>query len=78
MLRLHRPDYHTLEELDSERVWLVALRSSGIPVPTPVAAPDGRCFVAVDVAEGETRQVGLNLWGPTRSPTAICWWRSAA
>ncbi len=64
VLRLHRPDYHTLEELDSERVWLEALRSSGISVPTPVAAPDGRYFVAVDVTEGETRQVGLNLWAP--------------
>lgn len=64
VLRLHRPDYHTLEELNSERVWLGALRTSGISVPTPVAAPDGRYFVAVEVAEGETRQVGLNLWAP--------------
>ena len=64
VLRLHRPDYHTLEELESERVWLTALRSSGISVPTPVAAPDGRHFVPVDVADGETRQVGLNLWAP--------------
>lgn len=64
VLRLHRPGYHTLEELDSERLWLEALRSSGISVPTPVAAPDGRHFVPVEVVEGETRQVGLNLWAP--------------
>ena len=64
VLRLHRPGYHTLDELDSERMWLEALRSSGISVPTPVAAPDGRHFVPVHVTEGETRQVGLNLWAP--------------
>ncbi|WP_420626698.1 phosphotransferase enzyme family protein [Candidatus Poriferisodalis sp.] len=64
VLRLHRPDYHTLGELNSERVWLEALRGSGISVPTPVAAPDGRYFVPVEIADDETRQVGLNLWAP--------------
>ena len=64
VLRLHRPDYHTVDELNSERLWLEALRGSGIPVPTPVAAPDGRYFVPTDVVHGETRQVGLNLWAP--------------
>ena len=51
VLRLHRPGYHTLDELNSERVWLEALRDSGISVPTPVDAPDGRYFVPV-------------FWGP--------------
>ncbi|WP_428120269.1 phosphotransferase enzyme family protein [Candidatus Poriferisodalis sp.] len=64
VLRLHRPGYHTLDELNSERAWLEALRGSGISVPTPVAAPDGRYFVPTDVAQDETRQVGLNLWAP--------------
>ena len=64
VLRLHRPGYHTLEELNSERVWLEALGGSGISVPTPVAAPDGRYFVPVEIADDETRQVGLNLWAP--------------
>ena len=64
VLRLHRPGYHTLDELNSERVWLEALRSSGISVPTPVDAPDGRYFVPVDVAGNETRQAGLNVWAP--------------
>lgn len=64
VLRLHRPGYHSLDELNSERVWLEALRSSGISVPTPVDAPDGRYFVPVDVAGNETRQAGLNIWAP--------------
>ena len=64
VLRLHRPDYHTAAELDSERVWLAALRDFGISVPTPVGAPDGRYFVPVEVDGREVRQVGLNVWAP--------------
>ena len=62
VLRLHRPGYHTAAELDSERVWLAALRDSGISVPTAVCTPDGRYFVPVGVGPGETRNAGLNLW----------------
>lgn len=62
VLRLHRPGYHTAEELDSERVWLAALRDADISVPTPVSAPDGRYFVPVPLGSGEIRQAGLNLW----------------
>ncbi len=64
VLRLHRPGYHTAAELDSERVWLAALRDFGISVPTPVGAPDGRYFVPVEVGGREVRQVGLNVWAP--------------
>ncbi|WP_419946059.1 phosphotransferase enzyme family protein [Candidatus Poriferisodalis sp.] len=62
VLRLHRPGYHTAEELDSERVWLAALRDYGIAVPTPVSTPDGRHFVPVEIGFSEIRQAGLNLW----------------
>ena len=62
VLRLHRPGYHTAEELDSERVWLAALRDSGIAVPTPISTPDGRHFVPVEIGSSEIRSAGLNLW----------------
>ena len=62
VLRLHRPGYHTAAELDSERMWLAALRGSGISVPTPVCAPDGRYFVPVSTGDGEIREAGLNVW----------------
>ena len=62
VLRLHRPGYHTAEELDSERIWLAALRDAGISVPTPVSTPDGRYFVPVPIGSSEIRQAGLNLW----------------
>ncbi len=64
VLRLHRPGYHTPAELDSERMWLAALRDSGISVPTPVCAPDGRFFVPISTGDGEIRQAGVNLWAP--------------
>ena len=62
VLRLHRPGYHSLEELDSERIWLAALSAADISVPEPAAAPDGRFFVPVTVAEGDVRFAGLTRW----------------
>lgn len=62
VLRLHRPGYHTLDELDSERTWLAALADAGVSVPEPVAAPDGRYFVPVTVEAGDVRYAGLTRW----------------
>ena len=39
VLRLHRPGYHSLAELDSERVWLAALEDAEVSVPVPAATP---------------------------------------
>jgi len=63
VFRLHRPWYHTLEELISERVWLRALVEAGISVPTPVPARDGREYVQVSVpGTGERRYAGMISW----------------
>ena len=62
VLRLHRPGYHDLPELDSERVWLAALEQAGIRVPEPVAAPDGRYYVPVPVGPDDIRFAGLTRW----------------
>ncbi len=63
VLRLHRPGYHTLDELVSERMWLGALADAGVAVPVAVPAIDGRAYVEVVVAAtGETRLVGLSRW----------------
>ena len=63
VLRLHRPGYHTLAELESERVWIRALGASGIAVPTPVRAPDGRDYVQVFIAAHNAhRYAGLARW----------------
>ena len=63
VFRLHRPWYHTFEELISERVWLRALVEAGIPVPAPVPARDGREYVQVAVpGTGEQRYAGMITW----------------
>lgn len=63
VLRLHRPGYHTLGELDSERVWIRALAEAGVDVPAAVSARDGRYYVPVTIAAtGEQRFVGLARW----------------
>jgi len=47
VLRLHRPGYNTLAELESERAWRDALGEAGLRVQHAVAATDGRYFVPV-------------------------------
>ena len=62
-LRLHRPGYHTLAELNSERLWTGALSEAGIAVPSSVAAHDGRYYVPVTVlSTGEERHAGMLRW----------------
>ncbi|MFI0472598.1 phosphotransferase enzyme family protein [Halomonas sp. HMF6819] len=58
VLRLHRPDYHSREEIESELAWTAALRADGrittpAPLPTTGQSPvvtfnlDGQRFYAV-------------------------------
>lgn len=62
-LRLHRPAYHTLEELQSERLWTRALLRAGIHVPEPVTTRDGREYAGVDVPPlGQHHHVSLSRW----------------
>jgi Ser/Thr protein kinase RdoA (MazF antagonist) len=63
VLRLHRPGYHTLDELVSERVWIRALAAAGIAVPAPVRTRGGDEYTTVRVdATGERRHAGLARW----------------
>ncbi len=63
VLRLHRPGYHSLDELDSESLWLDALDSAGIAVPRPLKTLDGRSYVPVSIPGGdEVRYVGMSRW----------------
>ncbi|SEM25823.1 Ser/Thr protein kinase RdoA involved in Cpx stress response, MazF antagonist [Xaviernesmea oryzae] len=42
IVRVHRPDYHTQDEILSELAWIDALRRDGVvETPKPVAAADG-------------------------------------
>lgn len=63
VLRLHRPGYHSLPELVSERIWMRALDAAGIAVPAGIATRDGDEYVPVQVsATNEQRYAGLGSW----------------
>ncbi|OJW19118.1 MAG: hypothetical protein BGO51_27505 [Rhodospirillales bacterium 69-11] len=63
VLRLHRPWYHDLAELESEHAWTRALVRAGIAAPEPLPTTDGAAFAQVTVAAtGEQRWAGLARW----------------
>lgn len=67
VLRLHRPWYHTHEELISERVWIRALADAGISVQMPMSTRDGQEYASVTIPGlGEKRFVGLARWATGR------------
>jgi Ser/Thr protein kinase RdoA (MazF antagonist) len=62
-LRLHRPWYHDIVALRSERLWTRALIQAGVAAPEPLLTLDGEDFVQVEVtATGERRWAGLARW----------------
>ena len=62
-LRVHRPGYHDLGELESEHVWTSDLAAAGISVPNAVKTLDGRAYATVAFpGSDETRHVGLVEW----------------
>ena len=62
-LRLHRPWYHTIDELISERDWIRALDEEGIAVQAPMRTRDGQEYASVTIpATGERRFAGLARW----------------
>lgn len=63
VLRLHRPGYHTLDELKSEPLWTAALKDAGIAAPVPLTARTGEHYVPVTIpATGELRMAGMASW----------------
>ncbi len=66
-LRLHRPWYHTLDELISERLWIRALADAGVAVQAPLRTRDGQEYALVTVqGTGERRFAGLARWATGR------------
>jgi Ser/Thr protein kinase RdoA (MazF antagonist) len=62
VLRLHRWDYHTLNELNSERAWTLALNDAGITAPHAVLTRSGTHFHTVDIPGEAARYAGMTLW----------------
>lgn len=64
-VRLHRPGYHSLDELQSEQTWVRSLGAAGVGVPHARKAPGGEYYLPVRVADtGEIRQAGVVDWVP--------------
>ncbi|MYE12854.1 MAG: phosphotransferase [Gammaproteobacteria bacterium] len=62
-LRVHRPGYHDLGELESEHAWTSDLAAMGVAVPNAVDTMDGKAYATVAFPESdETRHVGLVEW----------------
>ncbi len=61
VLRMHRPGYHSYEELLSEQCWTKALGEAGIDVPVALATRKGAAYGRIRVF-GEERYVGVLEW----------------
>jgi Ser/Thr protein kinase RdoA (MazF antagonist) len=63
VLRIHRPGYHTLAELESERLWTSALTVAGIDAPLGLTTRAGQQFVSIKSTDPQTvAYVGLTAW----------------
>ena len=50
LLRVHEPGYQEPEALELELAWLAAMRrEADLPVPEPVATPDGRYLLSINI-----------------------------
>lgn len=68
VFRVHRPDYHSLDEIRSELVWLAALRAEGVAdTPEPQPMLDGKLLGAFD-DDGHTRHVAAFSFMSGREP----------
>src|SRR4029077_8575833 len=70
-LRVHRPTYHTAEEIDSELVWIDALRDDGVvETAHAVAGVTGGRVCQVETDELGERYLPLFSCSPAAMPAA--------
>ena len=65
VMRLHRPGYNGLAELNSEVEWVQSLANAGLPVPTARRTETGDYYCSVEIrddAKNEERFVGVIEW----------------
>ena len=63
VLRLHRPGYNSIEELNSERIWTKALKEAGISVQDSLLTRRGQHLELIDIpGTGEQRYAGMTTW----------------
>lgn len=75
-LRIHRPDYHSRAEIESELQWMAHLVQAGVDVPTPYKTKLGQFVAEVNDAQQNSYIVDLLSWmsgeplGMSRVPLA--------
>lgn len=61
VLRMHRPGYHSYEELVSEQTWTAALAAAGVDVPVAKPTREGLPYGVIHI-DGQRRWVGVLEW----------------
>ena len=61
VLRIHRPGYHSFDELLSEQLWTSALDRAGVDVPVPRVTRSGALYSRVRIGD-ELHFVGVLEW----------------
>lgn len=64
VLRLHRPGYNTIHEMESEQRWVASLHATGVPVPQPRTSLTGDRYESIPI-EGAfgADETGVRLAG---------------
>lgn len=69
-LRIHRPDYHSKDEIESELFWMDDLRNAGVVrPPVAIAARDGSRVQTVNVEGSQPRHAVVFEWLPGKAPS---------
>lgn len=68
-LRIHRGDYHDRQDIESELLWLDALRDAGIAVPQAIRDGRGERIQRLPLADGGQRYSVLFHWIDGEMPT---------
>lgn len=68
-LRLHRGNYHRKQDIESELLWLDALRNEGLQVPEALFDAQGERVQALPLAEGGLRYAVIFHWVVGEMPT---------
>jgi len=61
-LRIHRPGYHDLVELESEHLWTAVLSDAGFRVPHPLFTRNGSAYSFLSFDSDGSRYVGMSTW----------------
>ena len=62
VLRLHRPGYSSIEDLESERLWIRALKETGVTLQDSIETTRGGHYALVDISAAEKRYAGMTTW----------------